>query len=88
MATYVPDRANDPRRQPWKSAWPVGHPNHRDYVSPEEQAANLRAKNPGKFDELTKNNGVPDYKPREEVAWRSAWPKGHPNYREYVPPKD
>lgn len=81
----VPNRAGDPRRQAnWKSAWPVGHANYHEEVTPEQQSRNLRSANPSKFDELTRNNGVPDRKDEQPVNWKSAWPKGHPNYHEEV----
>lgn len=66
------DRANDPRRVPvaWKSAWPVGHPNHTEDATGEQQ----------KLDAAHKAANAPKPKP----GWVSAWPKGHPNYSEEV----
>lgn len=70
----------------WQSPWPKGHPNRTEYVSPDQEAKNLRDKDPQRFDELKRNNGVPDYRPEQPVDWKSPWPIGHPNRTEYVKP--
>jgi hypothetical protein len=62
------DRAKDPRRVPvaWRSAWPVGHPNHTEDATGEQQkidAAHAPKPKPGWVSAWPK--GHPNYS--EEV---------------------
>jgi hypothetical protein len=85
------DRANDPNRVPpavaWQSPWPVGHPNRTEYVSPEQQTANMRGpKKTEYYTDYDKKSGTimkkSDLQARD--GWVSPWPVGHPNYTEMV----
>lgn len=100
------DRANDPRRVPppvaqdWQSAWPVGHPNRTEYVSPAQQTENARAANAPKTEYRTEVDKTSREIPtkdtpiitkqayKEKHGWVSAWPTGHPNHSSVVTPEE
>lgn len=75
-------------RDGWVSPWPQGHENYTEYVSPEEQTANVEKANapaPEKQEYYTdydeKSDSImkkSDLQKRD--GWVSPWPQDHPNY--------
>lgn len=96
----APDRASNPARVPdltpktWVSPWPVGHPNHTHYVSPEQQTANARGKKPIEYrtePDITsqempsaKTETITKSAYQAAHGWVSPWPAGHPNHTPMV----
>lgn len=75
----------------WQSPWPKGHENRTEYVSPEQQTANVRG--PAKTDyrtEYDKDSDTFMSKGAFQAAkgWVSPYPQGHPNRTEYVSPAE
>jgi len=94
------DRANDPRRVPppvaqdWQSAWPIGHENRTEYVSPEQQTANVRGPQKTEYrtevDRTSRGTAAKDAPMLTKSAyqakhgWVSPFPQGHPDHTPMV----
>lgn len=73
---------NASRAVDWQSPWPVGHPNRTEYVSPEQETANMTKKTTEYHTDPDEKTGTimkkSDLQARD--GWVSPWPVDHPNY--------
>jgi|APGre2960657423_1045063.scaffolds.fasta_scaffold418439_2 hypothetical protein len=77
----------------WVSPWPIGHENRTEYVSPEQQTANMRPQKTEyrtEVDRTSRGTAAKDAPMltksayQEKHGWVSPFPQGHPDHTPMV----